>query len=166
MVKKEGAYERYRKIFKARYIVVWKDGSHHILENGYLAVEGKNISGYMSSLPEGAQYEDLGNAAIIPGFVNLHTHPSEVYSIKSYIEDCGNPNFLNPLLMDYPFPSFRKTGCRNSDNSQSDRAFEERMHYFAYSMEAHIPGWRRKRQKNGSKGLCGCWDKSRRQDGS
>ena len=39
------------KFLKARYIVVWKDGSHHILENGYLAVEGKNISSYMSSLP-------------------------------------------------------------------------------------------------------------------
>ncbi len=99
------------KFFKARYIVVWKDGSHHILENGYLAVEGKNISGYMSSLPEGAQYEDLGNAAIIPGFVNLHTHPSEVYSIKSYIEDCGNPNFFESTLMDYPFPSLGKRGA-------------------------------------------------------
>lgn len=99
------------KFYKARYLVVWKDGSHHILENGYLAVEDKRIAGYMTSLPEGAPCEDLGNAAIIPGFVNLHTHPSEVFSIKSYIEDCGNPNFFESTLMDYPFPALGKRGA-------------------------------------------------------
>ncbi|MGF6375758.1 5-methylthioadenosine/S-adenosylhomocysteine deaminase [Clostridiales Family XIII bacterium PM5-7] len=99
------------KFLKAKYIVVWKDGSHHILENGYLAVEGKRIAGYMANLPENAQYEDLGNAAILPGFVNLHAHPSEVFSIKSYIEDCGNPNFFESTLMDYPFPSLGKRGA-------------------------------------------------------
>lgn len=99
------------RFFKAKYIVVWKNDSHRILENGYLAVDGKRISGYMSELPEGAQCEDLGNAAIIPGFVNLHTHPSEVFSIKSYIEDCGNPNFFESTLMDYPFPALGKRGA-------------------------------------------------------
>lgn len=100
-----------RKFFKAKYIVVWKDGSHGILENGYLEVDGKKIGGYMTDLPDGAPYEDLGNAAIIPGFVNLHTHPSEVFSIKSYIEDCGNPNFFESTLMDYPFPALGKRGA-------------------------------------------------------
>ena len=99
------------KFLRAKYIVVWKEGSHRILENGYLAVEGGRISGYMTNLPEGVQYEDLGNAAIIPGFVNLHTHPSEVFSIKSYIEDCGNPNFFESTLMDYPFPALGKRGA-------------------------------------------------------
>ncbi len=99
------------KFFRAKYIVVWKDGSHRILENGYLAVEGGKVAGYMTDLPEGAQCEDLGNAAIIPGFVNLHTHPSEVFSIKSYIEDCGNPNFFESTLMDYPFPVLGKRGA-------------------------------------------------------
>lgn len=99
------------KFFRAKYIVVWKDGSHRILENGYLAVEGGKIAGYMTNLPEGAQCENLGNAAIIPGFVNLHTHPSEVFSIKSYIEDCGNPNFFESTLMDYPFPALGKRGA-------------------------------------------------------
>ena len=97
--------------FKAKYIVVWKDGSHHILENGYLAVEGKRIAGFMNKLPEGTPFEDLGNAAIIPGFINLHTHPSEVFSIKSYIEDCGNPFFYESTLMDYPFPSLGQRGA-------------------------------------------------------
>lgn len=99
------------KFFKAKYIVVWEEGSHKILENGYLAVEGEKIAGYRNHLPEGARCEDLGNAAIIPGFVNLHTHPSEVFSIKSYIEDCGNPNFFESTLMDYPFPALGKRGA-------------------------------------------------------
>lgn len=99
------------KYFKARYLVVWKDGSHRILENGYLAVRGGRIAGYMIELPEGCPCEDLGNSAIIPGFINLHTHPSEVFSIKSYIEDCGNPNFFESTLMDYPFPYLGKRGA-------------------------------------------------------
>ena len=99
------------KYYKAKYLVVWEEGSHHILENGFLEVTGGKITGYRKELPEGAEYEDFGNAAIIPGFVNLHTHPSEVFSIKSYIEDCGNPNFFESTLMDYPFPSLGKRGA-------------------------------------------------------
>lgn len=99
------------KFLKAKYIVVWEKGSHHILEDGYLMVSGKKIAGYTKVLPEGAECEDFGNAAIIPGFINLHTHPSEVYSIKSYIEDCGSPNFYESTLMDYPFPTLGARGA-------------------------------------------------------
>ena len=99
------------KFFKAKYIVAYQDGDHKILENGYMSVKGNVIQGIFKELPEGAEFEDLGNAAILPGFINLHTHPSEVFSIKSFIEDCGNPNFYESTLMDYPFPSLGKRGA-------------------------------------------------------
>ena len=99
------------KFFKAKYIVAWEDESHRILEDGYLAVNGEEIEGCFRQLPEGAECEDLGNAAIVPGFINLHTHPSEVFSIKSLIEDCGNPNFFESTLIDFPFPSLGKRGA-------------------------------------------------------
>ena len=31
----------------------------------------------------------------------MHTHPCEVYSLKSYREDIGNPNFYEGTLYDY-----------------------------------------------------------------
>ncbi len=87
--------------FKAKYIIVWDEGEHKTLENGYLAVAGDKIAGFFAELPEGAICEDLGDAAITPGFINLHTHPSEVYSLKSYREDIGNRNFYEGTLYDY-----------------------------------------------------------------
>lgn len=89
------------KYYKAKYIIVWDEGQHKTLENGYLGVEGDTIAGFYAKIPEGIPYEDLGNAAITPGFVNLHTHPCEVYSLKSYREDVGNPYFYEGTLYDY-----------------------------------------------------------------
>lgn len=89
------------KYYKAKYIIVWDQGQHKTLENGYLGVEGDTVAGFYARIPEGAPYEDLGNAAITPGFVNLHTHPCEVYSLKSYREDVGNPYFYEGTLYDY-----------------------------------------------------------------
>ncbi|WP_130863617.1 amidohydrolase family protein [Bacilliculturomica massiliensis] len=88
------------KYYKAKQIVVWDKGEHRILENGYLGVKGTQIEGFHRSIPEGAPCEDLGNAAITPGFINLHSHPSEVYTIKSYLEDTGNVCFYESGLYD------------------------------------------------------------------
>ena len=89
------------KYYKAKYIIVWDKGQHKTLENGYLGVEGDTVSGFYTQIPEGADVEDLGNVAITPGFINTHTHPCEVYSLKSYREDIGNPYFYEGTLYDY-----------------------------------------------------------------
>ena len=89
------------KYYKARFIIVWHENQHKTLENGYLSVKGDKIEGYYSVLPDGSNYEDLGNVAITPGFINLHSHPSEVFALKSYREDIGNPNFYEGTLYDY-----------------------------------------------------------------
>lgn len=86
---------------KAKYVLVWDGVKHCQLENGYLEVSGNEIVGFYSRLGEGIHYEDLGNVAIVPGFINLHCHPSEVYGGRSYKEDCGNPNFYDSTLYDY-----------------------------------------------------------------
>ena len=52
------------KYYKAKYLVVWEEGSHHILENGFLEVTGGKITGYRKELPEGAEYEDFGNGIV------------------------------------------------------------------------------------------------------
>ena len=89
------------KFYKARYIIVWDEGQHKTLENGYLGVAGDTITGFYTKIPANAEYEDLGNVAITPGFINLHTHPCEVYELKSYREDIGNPFFYEGTLYDY-----------------------------------------------------------------
>lgn len=87
--------------YKAKYVIVWDENQHKTLENGYLGVKKGLIEGFYTKLPEGAIYEDLGSVAIIPGFINLHCHPSEVYGLKSYREDIGNPYFYESTLYDY-----------------------------------------------------------------
>ncbi len=88
------------QFYKAKMIIIWHEGQHKQLENGYLGVRDGLIEGFYTKLPEGTDYEDLGNSAIIPGFINLHSHPSEVYTIKSYVEDSGNPNFYESNMYD------------------------------------------------------------------
>lgn len=86
---------------KAKYIIVWDGEKHCQLENGYLEVKDTQIVDFHKSIPQGAPYEDLGNAAIVPGFINLHCHPSDVYGGRSYKEDQGNPNFYDSTMYDY-----------------------------------------------------------------
>lgn len=88
------------KFYKAKYIIVWHENQHKTLEDGHLGVKGDRIAGYYTKLPEGAVCEDLGNVAITPGFINTHCHPSEVYTIKSYVEDTGNPLFYGSNMYD------------------------------------------------------------------
>ena len=89
------------KFYKAKYIIVWDEGQHKTLENGYLGVSGDTVTGFFTKIPKNAPFEDLGNVAITPGFINMHTHPCEVYSLKSYREDIGNPYFFEGTLYDY-----------------------------------------------------------------
>jgi 5-methylthioadenosine/S-adenosylhomocysteine deaminase len=99
-----------KRFLKARFIIVWEDGQHKTLENGYLELSGNRIEGYHTQLQEGTPYEDLGNVAITPGFINLHCHPSEVYDLRSYREDVGNPFFYESTLYDYAM--LLNTGAR------------------------------------------------------
>ncbi|MGF6375757.1 5-methylthioadenosine/S-adenosylhomocysteine deaminase [Clostridiales Family XIII bacterium PM5-7] len=86
---------------KAKYIIIWDGTQHCQLEDGYLEVKGNDIAGFHKELRKEIPYEDLGDVAIVPGFINLHCHPSEVYGGRSYKEDCGNLNFYDSTLYDY-----------------------------------------------------------------
>ena len=87
-------------------IVVPVDGARRIIEDGYVAIEGSRISsiGEMSELKErDAEFEiDARGRAVMPGFVNAHTHLatecfrgivemfpgiSFIFLVKNYLED-------------------------------------------------------------------------------
>ncbi len=93
--------EQSHYFLKARYILVWDGEKHCQLENGYLEVNRDKIIAFHRTVPTRTPYEDLGNVAIVPGFINLHCHPSEVYGGRSYKEDRGNRNFYDSTLYDY-----------------------------------------------------------------
>ncbi|MDL2293319.1 amidohydrolase family protein [Ruminococcaceae bacterium OttesenSCG-928-D13] len=97
--------------YKAKYLIVWDEGQHKVLYDGYLGVKGDTVEGVYRTLPEGASCEDLGEAVLFPGFVNLHTHPSELFSIKSFVEDNANPNFYESSLIDKPIPHMGRRGA-------------------------------------------------------
>ena len=97
---------------KAKYIIVWDGQKHCQLENGYIEVKGNQIVDFHTKLPEGIPYEDLGNSAIVPGFINLHCHPSDVYGGRSYKEDGGNPNFYDSTMYDYAPVSFGERAAK------------------------------------------------------
>lgn len=86
---------------KAKYIIVWDGEQHRQYKNCCLEISNGTIVQVHSKIPSGPYIEDLGNCAIVPGFINLHCHPSETYGGKSYKEDCGNLYFYDSTLYDF-----------------------------------------------------------------
>lgn len=89
---------------KARYIVVFRNGVHEVLEGGYLGVRGDKIIGFGKTLPTpSVDVEDLGDRLIIPGFVNVHCHPAWSAVQKSLLEDTGSRYFYHDILFEHLF---------------------------------------------------------------
>ena len=59
--------------YKAKYIV---SNSQTVLKDQVIQIQEGKISQVIDakSLPEQSEVEDLGNVAIVPGFVNAHSH--------------------------------------------------------------------------------------------
>jgi cytosine/adenosine deaminase-related metal-dependent hydrolase len=86
------------KIYSAQWVL---PVSSSPIENGALAIEGSRIVGVgareeiVKRFPD-AQSEEFGEAAIIPGLVNCHSH-IELTAMRGYLEDAES-NFLAWLL--------------------------------------------------------------------
>ena len=59
--------------YKAKYVV---SNSKTVLKDKVIQIQEGKISGVIDEkdLERGSQIEDLGNVAIVPGFVNAHSH--------------------------------------------------------------------------------------------
>ena len=59
--------------YKAKYVV---SNSQTVLKDKVIQIQEGKISGVIDEkdLERGSQIEDLGNVAIVPGFVNAHSH--------------------------------------------------------------------------------------------
>lgn len=68
-------------IYKGHIIHTPKLGEMEIIENGYIVVEGYRVKGVYKALPQEYKFlavNDYGNRLIIPGFVDLHIHASQI----------------------------------------------------------------------------------------
>jgi guanine deaminase len=68
-------------IYKGHIVDTPSLAQYRIVENGYIIVEGSKVKGVYSTVPE--EYKsifvvDYGNKLIIPGFVDLHFHASQL----------------------------------------------------------------------------------------
>jgi 5-methylthioadenosine/S-adenosylhomocysteine deaminase len=95
----------HRTVFRGRWIVVWEDGEHRVLQNGVVVVDGDEI------VEVAAQYEgradrqiNLGESVIAPGFVTAHAHITDSPLTKSFIEDRGSKNFHMSGLYEFLAP--------------------------------------------------------------
>lgn len=59
-----------------------------VVEPGLVVVSGRKIVSVGGAVPAGATVIDLGNATLLPGFIDVHTHLSSEF----------NPNYNNAML--------------------------------------------------------------------
>lgn len=66
-------------VLKAAHLFDGRSG--RLVEPGYVVVEGERIrtAGSMAELPANAELIDLGEATLLPGFIDAHTHITERY---------------------------------------------------------------------------------------
>lgn len=75
---------------------------HDEVKNGFLAIDGKKIVGYLASDAPVCNYEDYGDQRIIPGIFDTHNHgtygynPGQVLSDKEAIKE-NIKNYLKAL---------------------------------------------------------------------
>ncbi len=85
----------------AKTIVAFQNGSHKILENGCLVIEGEKIlyvgKNFEGHVDEVLDYKDF---IITPGFINVHTHISGSPLDKTLIDDHGDRQFYFSGLAD------------------------------------------------------------------
>ncbi|BCS95928.1 amidohydrolase [Desulfoluna limicola] len=86
-----------KRVHRARWVVVDADT---VIEDGHLVAEkGMIVSVGHGSGPKGTPAEDHGDAALLPGFVNAHTH-LELSALKGRVKsDAGFAAWVRDLLV-------------------------------------------------------------------
>lgn len=81
--------------------VAYQNGSHAVLRDGCIVLEGSRVV-HVGNSYDGPVDEviDARNQLVTPGFINTHTHLSESPLDKSFIEDVGRRQFSNSGLPD------------------------------------------------------------------
>jgi 5-methylthioadenosine/S-adenosylhomocysteine deaminase len=92
-----------RKVIRAGHVVAFQDGGHKNLRNGIIVIEDDRIVHVGGGDFEGQADEiiDATDKIVTPGFINTHTHISEGYFDRSFVEDRGPRNFYLSGLFEF-----------------------------------------------------------------
>ena len=94
-------------IRKADIVIAWDGGKHVYMPGADLAFEGGTIRfvGHGYDGPVGTEVDGAG-MMVMPGLVNIHTHPSSEPMNKGLLDEIGSPGLYNSSLYEY-MPLFR-----------------------------------------------------------
>src|ERR1700761_2065633 len=93
-------------IRNADMVVGWDNGHRYLpdaeiaFENGAITFVGRSYSGRADHVGGGT------GRMVLPGLVNIHSHPSSEPMNKGLIDEIGSPGFYNSSLYEY-LPIFR-----------------------------------------------------------
>ncbi|WP_062353045.1 amidohydrolase family protein [Bacillus kwashiorkori] len=107
------------KIYRGQIAYTPELGKLTTIKNGYIVVESSKVKGVYPTLPKEYEYtpvEDYGNKLIIPGFVDLHSHASQVAN-----RGIGLDRELLDWLLVYTF----KEEAKFSDLCYAEKAYSE-----------------------------------------
>jgi cytosine/adenosine deaminase-related metal-dependent hydrolase len=92
-----------RKIIRAGHVIAFQNGGHRHLKDGTIVVEDDRIVHVGGGIFEGEADEviDASDKIVTPGFINTHTHISESYLDRSFVEDRGPRNFYLSGLFEF-----------------------------------------------------------------
>jgi cytosine/adenosine deaminase-related metal-dependent hydrolase len=94
-------------IRNADWIVAWDGEGHSYLQGGDVAFSGDEIVFVGKSYRGGADVTVEGRGRlVVPGFVNVHSHPSSEPGNKGLLEEIGSPALGQSSLYEY-MPAFR-----------------------------------------------------------
>jgi 5-methylthioadenosine/S-adenosylhomocysteine deaminase len=94
-------------IRNADMVIGWDQGGHRYLSDADVVFEGGNITFVGRAYSGPAQtIIDGSGMMVMPGLVNIHSHPSSEPMNKGLIDEIGSPGFYNSSLYEY-LPIFR-----------------------------------------------------------
>src|SRR5690625_2538901 len=89
-----------RTLYRAPWIVAYKDGGHALLKNGCLVVEGDRITYVGRNAPDDVDHRVDVHAVISPGLISTHAHINESPVDKTIVEDANKRQFWSTSLID------------------------------------------------------------------
>lgn len=92
-----------RKVIRAGHVIAFQNGGHRHLKNGTIVLEDDRIAHVGGGAFDGEADEviDASDKIVTPGFINTHTHISESYLDRSFVEDRGPRNFYLSGLFEF-----------------------------------------------------------------
>jgi cytosine/adenosine deaminase-related metal-dependent hydrolase len=92
---------------RAKWLVAWIDGAHRYLRDADIAFAGDRIT-FVGAAYEGRADEEIAGEGlcVLPGLVDIHSHPMSEPMNKGFADDGGNPRLGLSGLYDH-MPVFR-----------------------------------------------------------